>query len=341
MSKHHIQLNGNIYDTRTGKIVQKTTSDTASNSGVNRPSIDGFQRSRPTTSQPRPHQPQHTKKPLHKSQTLMRHAVQKPQKQAPDNSNNKAEKSLFDTKRLERAQKTPKSSLIQKFQNISSAASNPAQSPAQNPAPDKPAHQPNHTTQKSAPPSQPQQEKSLTEAALERADAHEQPDYHISKRAKLAQRLRSTPKSVTYSLVGLMAITVLGIGWYIALPNASVQLAANRSGVDANLPNYRPSGYQLDRSVEYEPGKVQLHYNTLTDNRSFSIKKEKTDWTSERLRQHVADHAETHQTVNSKGKTVFVYGNGNAMWIDGGIHYTIQGAYSLNSDQLIRLVESL
>lgn len=339
MSKHHIQLNGNIYDTRTGKIVQKTSS-TAGSSGVNRPSIDGFQRSR-LASQPRPHQPQHTKKPLRKSQTLMRHAVQKPQKQAVDNNNNKAEKSLFDTKRFERAQKTPKSSLIQKFQNISSAANNPAQLPNQKSASKKPAIHPNHTTKKSDPPSQLQQEKSLTEAALERADAHEQPDYHISKRTKLAQRLRSTPKSVTYSLVGLMAIAILGIGWYIALPNASVQLAANRSGVDAKLPTYRPSGYQLNRSVEYEPGKVQLHYNTLTDNRSFSIKKEKTDWTSERLQRHVTDHTETHQTINNKGKTVFVYGNGNAMWIDGGVHYTIQGAYSLNSDQLIRLVESL
>ena len=335
MSNHHIELNGNAYDTRTGKIVQKESSP--QRSGVSRPSIDGFQRPK-MTSQPRPHQPQHNKKPLEKSQTLMRHAVEKPAKQpsetprsAPD-----SKKSLFNTQRLERAKKTPKSGLIQKFQKSSSEQ--PAVQPERiDPKPIHPVQSPRPSIDQTAKP----HKKSLAEAALERADAHEQPEYVISRWSSLKRRISAIPKPVTFGIAGLAAMAMLGLGWYLALPNASMQLAANRSGIDATIPNYRPAGYQLNRSIEYEPGKVQMHFNTPVDNRSFSIKKEKTDWTSDRLRQHVAEHAETYQAVNHKGSTIFVYGNGNAMWVDGGIHYTIQGAYSLNSDQLIRLVESL
>lgn len=339
MSKHHINLNGNIYDTRTGKIVQKAV---AASDGVQRPSIDGFQRPR-STPQMRPRQPRHAKKLLDKSQTLMRHAVEKPSKQ-PTEAPRKtfsAPKSLFNTKRFERAQKTPKSSLIQKFQNhANEQLPRPPKPPTKEPAIIKPA-EPALTSQQPMKSVTKLQEKSLAEAALERSNAHKQPEYTASTWVAIKQRLSTMPRLITFGLAGLIGFTALGVGWYLALPNISMQLAANRSGVEATIPGYQPSGYQMNRSIEYEPGKVQLHYNTMADNRSFSIKKTKTDQTSEDLRQHITEHADTHQAINHKGKTVFVYGNGNAMWIDGGVHYTIQGAYSLNSDQLIRLIESL
>lgn len=273
----------------------------------------------------------------------MRHAVEKPSKQpseAPQKTSS-APKALFNTKRFERAEKTPKSSLIQKFQSHTNKQTPPAPNPpSKESTADDPA-QPAPIVQSPANPAVKPQEKSLAEAALERADAHEQPEHTVSTWATIRQRLSTMPQMVTFGLAGLVGIAVLGVSWYLALPNISMQLAANRSGIDATIPSYQPSGYQMNRSIEYEPGKVQLHYSTLTDNRSFSIKKTKTDQTSEHLRQYITEHADTHQAISHKGKTVFVYGNGNAMWIDGGIHYTIQGAYSLNSDQLIRLVESL
>lgn len=339
MSKHHINLNGNIYDTRTGKIIQKAVSPP---DVVQRPSIDGFQRPK-SSSQARPHQPQHAKKPLGKSQTLMRHAVDKPTKQSTEalKPTSNASKPIFNIKRFERAQKTPKSSLIQKFQNRANEQPLPAPKVPTKESTAIESIQPAPTNQPLKNLTPKPQKKSLAEAALERANAHEQPEHAISKWASIKQRLSTMPRSVTFGTAGLIGIAVLSVGWYLSLPNISMQLAANRSGIDATIPSYQPSGYQLNRSIEYEPGKIQLHYNTLTDNRSFSIKKAKTDRTSEHLRQYVTEHTDTHQAINHKGKTIFVYGNGNAMWIDGGIHYTIQGAYSLNSDQLIRLVESL
>ena len=48
-----------------------------------------------------------------------------------------------------------------------------------------------------------------------------------------------------------------------------------------------------------------------------------------------------YQTKEEKGRTVYIYDDSNATWVDGGIWYQIEGDSSLSSDQLLNIVASM
>jgi len=353
MTKNIIELNGNTYDIRTGEMVRsaQTEASPADNKQPNNKqsnqSIDGY--SKPIKQQRTDNRPAENsiKKQPHKSQTLMRTSVAKPDtantaqdaQQAPELQ----KKPLTNFSRLERASKAVRSAHVQKFHdahtqnNPSSAHQAPASAKTDQANAD-PTTQSQSSQQQST-----KQAPTLTERAIDNANSHEQTydGPSQSRISRLWNKLAEAPNAVRYGLAGLLMVGGLAIIGYSSMPYLSVQVASSRSGVSASLPEYKPSGFQLSNNVEYSPDHIALQYDSVSDGRTFSINKEKTDWTSESLRSSFVETKGLYQAVPSNGKTIYIYNESNATWVDGGIWYNIEGSSSLNSDQLLRLANSL
>jgi hypothetical protein len=350
MSNNHIQLNGNVYNARTGILLKKSAQPTHK-----RP-VDGFVRpqrvsrmSLPDESTPRQAQiPQQTKPK--KSQTLMRNAVKKPEILLPHadeivrNSHKpllKRQPRITNQSRLERANAIGLSSKVKRFGFVNQGTNNPSETaPEQTPnnGQNRSQTKPDQTTQQlrsSAP-------QTMLERAVAEADSHTQdPIPRDSLIARMANKLRIQPRSLSFGLSGLGAIIVLGVAIQFALPHTAMMIANSRAGIDANLPQYKPSGFALSSTVEYKPGHVAVEYNSRTDERAYRLSQTKTDWNSETLRTNFVEQQGLYQTVPHRGKTIYIYNGSNATWIDGGIWHTIEGSSELSSEQLLKIANSL
>lgn len=121
-----------------------------------------------------------------------------------------------------------------------------------------------------------------------------------------------------------------------------MRLAASRAGVPGTLPNYQPSGFGMSGPIQYKAGQITIHYKSRSDSRAFHINQRSSEWDSATLLdQFVATNRRSYQTYQDNGKTIYIYDNDNATWVDGGIWYQIEGNSSLNSDQLLRLAASM
>jgi hypothetical protein len=362
MSKNVVELNGNVYDVRTGRLLKKvSTSSSSSSQSTNRSSAP--QNTQTTSRTEKPVSASNTgvnnqpikRARMKKSQTLMRHAVKKPSlnEAVRPNQQNQAIKrqNAAHHMRIDRAKQIAKSAKINRFHTGNNRQ---AGSPSGNQAPSNSSAVPTPSTETASPTNNVLQQptanqKSKTpmqreriEQAIDSATSHEQ--QHESTSGffhRNIDRLRNIPLSIRYSFAAIVAIFALGAVGYLIAPRASVQLAANRSGVAATLPAYKPSGFQLNRSVEYSPGQVSLQFESLTDSRNFRIHKASTDWTSDALRNNFLEERGLYQTVQNRGNTIYIYNGNNATWVDGGVWYNIEGASALNTDQLLRIAESL
>jgi hypothetical protein len=359
MTKSVIELNGQMYDTKTGQLlghasVTKTKSVKTPASQVKH--LDGFTR-RPNAVKRAPstvtpakvhHQPQ-------KSKTLMRTAVKKPV--APAKIHAKAPATTATHKstahkayvapakpgRVIRATSIPKSTFISKFG--AAAASIKTEALAVAPAP---THL--NLAQRTEPtppvinhPKQTVAQVDPFQTALEQSLSHEQPKAKKSKlHHRVARKLHVSPKVVNLASFTLVALAISGLLAYQNLPELAMRVAATRAGLSANLPSYQPSGYSLSGPIQYQPGEVTVNYKSASDTRAFNVVQKNSSWNSETLLENfVTTTNSPYQTFQSNGRTIYIYAGNKATWVDGGIWYNIDGKSNLNSDQLLRIAESL
>ncbi len=62
--------------------------------------------------------------------------------------------------------------------------------------------------------------------------------------------------------------------------------------------------------------------------------------TSCSLTNHVLTNKQPFQTFQDAGKTIYIYEDSKATWVNGGVWYQINGNASLTSDQLLRIANS-
>lgn len=311
---------------------------------------------------------------LQKSKTLMRHAVRKPDiKLAPaakpktaaakptKPATKQAAAAALEQNRLARAAKVSKSSMISKFgAPVASVAKRSEPLPVK-PTPSSPPPAAK-TTRKPAPSIAINE---LPVYPLPKAPAKKSED-HIDRIQKALENAASKPVKPTKAKktrgkrlnllrklgfanrtvsIGAMAVTLLLIGAYIAymnVPNFAMRVAAARAGINASMPDYNPAGFTMSGPIAYEPGKIILSFNSATDNRSFTITQQESKWNSETLRaSYVTTLDKPYQTYQEKGKTIYIYDNSNATWVDRGIWYQVEGNADLTSDQLLRIAGSL
>jgi hypothetical protein len=344
VGKHQtsIEINGRNYDARTGKpIAGHAVSAPA------KPMMDIAPRSTSVKQV-------HTKP--ERSKTLMRHAVKKPVKlvtnkfnvgkamvdiSAPIKHSSARPNSIhhqFDAEREKRAQQIKRSNLVRKFSGLSGHQAAPVGIDHDQPVPQRVEAMavqpvPHHAHPVKLPPSN-----SVIEKGLRAAQSHSEAPYKAAKHPKARRRTRLASMSA-----GVLAVVLLGAFFaYQNMPNISMRYAAARSGVSASIPGYQPSGFALNHHIQYTPGQIKMSFNSNADDREFTITQRESSWNSETLRSnYVVGAAENIQTFEDKGRTIYLYGDSNATWVNGGVWYDINGNSQLNSDQLIRIATSM
>lgn len=279
-------------------------------------------------------------------QTLMRRAVAKP---APSlkrttkiltanpnqatmtiaNVKPKTSAAVIDNKKQTHASKIEKSSHINRFSAVAVtkyAASTPAY--VQPEASDQAAILLAHTA-----------DNDIFERALAQANSHEQatPEHIYKSLKKGTRRKRFT--NVAASSLAVLLIT--GFVGYQNLPDMKVQYAGRQAGFEAQLPNYRPSGFSVGK-LSYQTGIVSVSYKSNSDSRAFAITQQPSAWDSQTLRENFVMTKDTaYRTATAAGRTIYVYGKNNATWVNGGVWYNVQTEGSLSDRQLTELATSL
>lgn len=357
-SKTTIELNGKLYDARTGKILgESTTKPKQSVPRNNGAVMDGFTR-RPQIQTPVATQPAKKAKPttartapahaatkLQKSKTLMRPAVSKPKPVIKsDVSRVKHEiRSKQDPARTARAASVVKSSAINRYgavatdhRIIKKVAHMPvASQPAHLTVTQKVAHLATSTE------AHLKQSVDVIEESLRNASAHlERFDGDHIKRS-FHERFGFRNKVANLSSFTFAVLLLVGFFAWQNAPNLEMRVAATRSGVAAHMPGYKPAGFGVSRNVKIDPGKVAVTFRSNTDDKKYTVTQQASTWSSDSLlSNHVLATRQPFQTYQDQGKTVYIYDNSNATWVSGGVWYRIDGNANLTSDQLLRIANS-
>lgn len=285
------------------------------------------------------------------SHTLMRKAVKKPSTitnhktiamdvvpHRPGQMLNEVFRKPLD-ERLERARSMPKSSVVTRFGDITSMVKKPIGMRPINMI--HPAISPNTSTA-SAPPNVLSKANIMLDKGLRSADSHNMPS---PKKLKLHHRIGKRfgfSKRATGIVASMLFITALGGFFaYQNIPNMSVRYAAIKAGVSGQMPSYKPAGFAIDSHIQYSPGKFSIAYSTNADSRSYTLTQSNTAWSSDALKDHLTTSGSQLQTYPQNGQTIYLHDNAQADWVNNGIWYSIAGSSSLNTDQLIKIANSI
>lgn len=363
-SKTTIELNGKLYDARTGKVIDSAAPHAAQQKSpmpAKGTILDGFVRrapahkpaelvaaAQPAVSKPSVARtaPAHVKAKLQRSKTLMRPAVKKPSAlKANADHSKQAHFKKENSGRVIRAAAVPKSDHIQRFSPnpLSGIVKKQASLPVAvhshsvtNQISNQVAHLATSTE------AQVKQSVDIIEESLRNASAHlERFEDRVAKNSVL-ERFGFKNKFANVASLSVAVLMLTGFFAYQNAPNIEMRLASAKSGVAAaHMPGYKPAGFSAQRGVKSEPGKVTASFRSNTDDKNFTVSQQSSNWSSDSLlANHVLASKQSYQTFQDEGKTVFIYDNSNATWVSGGVWYRIDGNASLTSDQLLRIANS-
>jgi hypothetical protein len=340
-----IEINGIKYDAKTGAAMPRANGHHATpakqplQTAVKRPTMSDVVRN------PASHAAARAPKP---SSTLMRHSVKKPSPTprkhskaqghttavtTPTGSKPLVKQSInrVDDNLLLKAKRFPQSKLIQHFSQVTSdsnkfaAISPPAPLSTSPVSPNRPAQ-----AQRKAP-SKPQTTAELLDHALRHATSHEQKD-HAKPKKKRGLKIAST---------AALLLVVLGVVISQQIPNVKLHMASAAAGFHASLPDYKPAGYRLSR-MDSNSGVVATTFQSNSDQRQYTLTQKTSNWDSQALLDNfVAGHDKKYKVVEAAGRTVYIYGDHNATWVNAGIWYIVQSDGSLTNKQLSDLASSL
>jgi hypothetical protein len=350
--KKTIELNGKLYDAHTGRVIddaskipeQTAAQQPAKKHAPKRPStavvMDGF------TPVHRTNTPAHAHRKLEHSKTLMRPAVKKPVIVAQKVVElTRAEMLAQNSKdRSDRAKQTTKSSFIKRFGHPDHSAG--VNKVHQSLPVAQPRHDISHSVAEVAHSAQIEISKSakLVEDAIASSSSHLM-TFEKELIAKKGFWQRVGWKNKTANISSLVAACALLVGFFAwqNVTQIEMRVASTRAGVSAHLPGYNPAGFGVAGGVHTEPGKVTVSYKSRTDDRQFQISQQASNWNSDSLLSNyfLNSNRPTPITYPDEGKTIYIYGDSNATWVDAGVWYNIEGNSNLTTDQLLRLANSL
>lgn len=181
------------------------------------------------------------------------------------------------------------------------------------------------------------------EEAIKDATSHVHNYHHVESPLKRITKILHPFGSRTRSaLTTSVLLAVFVVGAYQTIPEARMKMASVKANIPASLPAYRPVGFGIDGPVKSEPGKVEVTYKSNSNDSQFKITQQASNWTSESLlNNQVLASSKPFQTFQQNGKTVYIYDDKNAVWVNGGLMYSVEGSQGLNQDQLLKIAESL
>lgn len=131
---------------------------------------------------------------------------------------------------------------------------------------------------------------------------------------------------------------------YMNIPSLSVGFAAAQAGINASYPEYKPDGYTLQQPVTYSDGQVTLVFGSTSGAGEYTIVQARSSWDSSAVLDNVVKEAagEDYTTTQERGLTIYSYDDGkNAVWVNGGILYTIKTTAPLSGEQIRHIATSL
>lgn len=142
------------------------------------------------------------------------------------------------------------------------------------------------------------------------------------------------------------AIAVFGIiiyFLYISLPSLSIGIANAKSGTEASLPSFTPSGYSHNGLAYNEGSDIIINFKSTSNDKNFSLKQSKSSWDSSAVKNMVSKESNNQFTTTEKnGLTIFTYNkNTSALWVNGGILYRISSNSSLDISDISQIALSL
>jgi len=121
--------------------------------------------------------------------------------------------------------------------------------------------------------------------------------------------------------------------------NIEVHFASMRAGFHVTVPSYAPDGYVLGGNVQTNNGKATLDYRS--GDASYTISEQASTWDSATLASSTVALQHSPQVMQTAGRTVYLYGNGDAMWVDGGVLYNLIANGDLSNAEIANLAASL
>lgn len=315
MSRSTVLVNGTLYDINTGLPVKQQT--------------DTVQPAPVTAKERYPSQRVHRQ--LQKSHTLNRSIVKK---QAPEQTPAKAAR-----------QAAPrKSPMVSKFAPHPSVPAPKARlirdiGPSVHPVVKRAEERRSTTIAKPANPTiRPSSvlKKEAIDQALSKA-----PQHGSSKQAKKQGRQGRFSRALSMASMALAVLLLAGYFTYINLPNLSVRVAAAQAGINAKYPDYRPDGYRL-AGVNYDTGSVSIKFAANAGPQSYTLTQQRTSWDSTAVKENYVKPNWGNDVIPyaERGLTIYAH-EGNAVWVNNGILYTISGDAPLSSSQVRSIATNL
>jgi hypothetical protein len=86
---------------------------------------------------------------------------------------------------------------------------------------------------------------------------------------------------------------------------------------------------------------VNINYRSTSADSSYSISMANSNWDSEGvLENKVKPVSSNYQTLSQKGLTIYRYKD-HAIWVNGGILYTITDNNRLTNEQILKIVDGI
>lgn len=358
-----IEINGKRYDATTGALLHNGHSTKA----VAAPAVKHATpaKHKPSMLDVRPaashHRHGNQPQPTH---TLMRQAVSKPAASAKSHLKAhghvshelalakaadlqvlpKTSALTVDDRRLRHAKAVHKSKLISRYSDATpatgAAPAFPLPTPTARPVMDvvpQAASRPHPVN------ARPQTTADLLQQAIEQATSHEQPAPKLSRLSRAGRPHRRVNKIASVSSLAVLSVAMFGFVLHQNMPSIKLDLASSKAGFAASLPASRPAGYSLSK-LSSSIGQVDLNYQSGGNTQgSFTITEKQSNWDSATLRDmYVAQTSgDQYQTVQTAGRTLYLYGQQNVTWVNGGIWYLLHSDGSLTNQQLIDTASSL
>lgn len=149
------------------------------------------------------------------------------------------------------------------------------------------------------------------------------------------------PARPTAVVMSVLALALLGVyAWQSNYATLALKLAGMRSGVETAAPGYLPSGWTMSRDIQSSTGSVS--FKVIKNSQELTVSQQKSGWDSQAvLEQYVLPRSSDYLALQAQGLTIYVYGAGEAAWVNHGTFYHLEGNHGLDQDQLIRVATGL
>ena len=160
--------------------------------------------------------------------------------------------------------------------------------------------------------------------------------------SKPAPEPKGGPRALSVAAAAFAVLIMGGYIWLQNYPKLAIRVAGNKAGIQASIPVYVPSSYNLSGPITYSPGQITLTFTSTGSNNRLTIAERKTQWdSSSLLENYVSRKTKDYLAVQNQGLTIYLYGGNQASWVNRGIWYSIEGDTQISREQVLKIASSL